>query len=162
MITKEQSWHEAFQRLKIEYGHADGMYQTRNDRALRRRDAPSATTSELEATSIIPTSTPTSTSAILNLTHEEANTTFSFPLGLGPSAPLTIGCKLCQTTGSAILTEGTFNLNLSNGDIQNGTVQLQMDDFSAHVELQITPELQGSMEYSLFSVPVFGFEVKSS
>ena len=169
MITKEQSWHEAFQSLNIEYGHTDGMYRTRTHRALHKGDIPSATTLDSQATSIIPTSTPTSTSAILNLNHQEANTTFSFPLGLGPSAPLAIGCKLCQTTGSATLSQGAFNLSLSGGNvtspldyIRNGTVQLQVDGFSAHIELQITPELQGSMSYSLFSVPVFGFEVRPS
>jgi hypothetical protein len=169
MITKEQSWHEAFQRLNIEYGHTNGTYQTRTHSALHRRDTPSATTLDWQATSIIPTSTPTSTSAILNLTHQEANTIFSFPLGLGPSAPLAIGCKLCQTTGSATLSHGTFNINLFGGDenspldyLQNGTIQLQVDGFSAHIELQITPELQGSMNYRLFSVPIFGFEVRPS
>lgn len=169
MTTKEQSWHEAFQRLKIEYGRTNGMYQTRNHGAMHKRDTPSATTLDWQATSIIPTSTPTSTSATLNLTHQEANTTFSFPLGLGPSAPLSIGCKLCSTTGSATLSEGAFNLSMSGGDvtspldyIQNGTIQLQVDGFSAHIELEVTPELQGSMEYSLFSVPIFGFEVRAS
>ncbi len=164
MTVKEQSWHEAFQTLRIEYGHTDGMY-----RALHRRDAPSATTLSWQATSIIPTSTPTSTSATLDLTHQEANTTFSFPLGLGPSAPLSIGCKLCDTTGSATLSQGAFNLSVPGGDvtspldyIQSGTIQLQVDGFSAHIELEITPELQGSMTYSLFSVPIFGFEVRSS
>ena len=170
MTTKEQSWHEAFQRLKIEYGHTNGMFQTRNHRTLHRRDTFSTTTSGWQATSIIPTSTPTSTSAILNLTHQEANTTFSFPPGLGPSAQLSIGCKLCETTGSATLSHGTFNLSAYGDDvatvasplnrIQNGTIQLQVDDFSAHIELEITPELQGSMSYSLFSVPIFGFEVR--
>jgi len=163
MTTKERSWHEAFQRLKIEFGHTNGMYQTRNHNALYRRDTPSATTS------IIPTSTPTSTSATLNLTHQEADTTFSFPPGLGPSAPLSIGCKLCDTTGSATLSQGEFDLSLPDGDgasplnfIQKGTIQLQVDGFSAHIELQITPELHGSMNYSLFSVPIFGFVVRSS
>ena len=169
LITKEQPWHVAFQRLNIEYGHANGMYQTRNSSALHRRDTPSATTLNWQATSIIPTSTPTSTSATLNLTHQQADTTFSFPFGLGPSAPLVIGCKLCQTTGSATLSHGTFNISLSGGDVtsplsylKNGTIQLQLDGFSAHIELQITPELQGNMNYSLFSVPIFGFEVRPS
>lgn len=70
-------------------------------------------------------------------------------------------------TGEVNFTEAGFKLNnLSSSNVQSpldyvslGTAQLEVSDFSAHIELDITPSLAGGVSFTLFSVPVFGIVV---
>jgi hypothetical protein len=130
-----------------------------------------STVSSFTRTTILPTSTPTATATILDLSHQQANTTFSLPLIQGPPLPLTIGCKLCQTAGHLLVNQTAFHIDISNPIsaknstplqyIQGGEVQLQLSNFSAYVELDITPSLSGGTSLTLFSVPIFGFAVST-
>lgn len=177
--VKEHLWSELPGEIAIEYGHTEVHHELRRHASLGERQEPSSTTASWSiATNLIPTGIPTETSSskVLNLTYESnPNSKFSFPLGLGPSAPVEIGCILCKTTGSLKVTHGKFafknisDINFIGNDftspldyITSGSLDLEMNDFTAHIDLQITPSLSGNLNYSLFPVPIFGFSVSAA
>jgi hypothetical protein len=174
--VEEKAWNEIPGEITIDYGHTEEHHELRRHENLNRRQSASPTTTTLSiSTELIPTASPTDTSStkVLNLAYEsKPDSTFSFPLGLGPSAPLEIGCKLCKTTGTLKIIRGNFTLtpvsdiNLIGSNItsprdyiRNGFMQLEMNDFTAHIDLQITPALKGNIDYTLYPVPVFAFSV---
>jgi hypothetical protein len=165
----EKPWHEAFRKFNIEYGYSNVYHKTRNQNVLghRKRAASSTPTTTLDLTSIIPTETPTRTLPMLNLAHKETDTTFSLPVQVGPPLPISLGCKRCETTGSMKLTYGSFNVDINSDNVASpqdyitgGMAKLEMNDFSAFIQLQIMPSLTGSLPYQLFSIPIYGFAVR--
>jgi hypothetical protein len=182
LSTKERKWSEAFGNYHISYGHSREAHHFRRHTLSKRSDNATATTDGLR-NATVPTDAPKATSGRLDLSFEETDSTFgSFPLGLGPSVPISVGCKHCKTTGSMTLTEGEFhfNTNIINdvgnlvGDlfskqdikpldvITGGYLSLEMDNFTAFVDLAVTPSLSGGFTYKLFDVPLFGFSVRHS
>jgi len=172
--VKNKKWSEVFTQFTIEYGQTEERHVLRRHESLFRRQSVATSTNNLaNYTTIIPSATPTATANILDLSHEEKDSTFSFPVEQGPKVPIEIGCKLCQTTGTLNFTQGKFSIaDLSNVTfmddnvtspmdwIQSGTVELEMNNFTAHLELQVTPTLKDELLYTLFSVPIFGFAVR--
>ncbi|TLD39213.1 putative gpi anchored protein [Venturia nashicola] len=174
--VEEKPWNVVPGKITIEYGHTAEHHELRRHAVLGKRQQASSTSSVPSiATSLIPSGTPTETSSskVLNLAYEsKPDTKFSFPPGLGPSAPLEIGCKLCKTTGNLKVTRGEFSL-ISMDDIDfigdnitspldyitSGSMDLELNDFTALVNLQITPSLSGDLNYTLYPVPIFGFSI---
>jgi hypothetical protein len=174
--VEEKPWNEIPGEITINYGHTEEHHELRRHASLGRRQATSPTTVvQSVSRSLIPTESPTetSTSKVLNLAYEsKPDSTFSFPPGLGPSAPVEIGCKLCKITGNLKVTQGEFKLinrtdiNIVGTNItspldyvKSGSMQLEMNDFSAHIDLDITPSFSGGLNYTLYPVPIFGFSV---
>lgn len=174
--VEEKPWNELPGETTIEYGHTSEQHELRRHAVFGKREqaSPTASVSSI-ATSLIPTGTPTATSAsnVLNLAYEsKPDSNFAFPLGLGPSAPIEIGCKLCKTTGSLKVTRGEFTIkSMSDIDfsgsnitspldyVTSGSMDLEMNNFTAYIELQVTPSLSGGLNYTLYPVPIFGFSV---
>ncbi|KAF2093999.1 hypothetical protein NA57DRAFT_81002 [Rhizodiscina lignyota] len=91
---------------------------------------------------------------------------------LRPHIPLTFSCKNCSTTGSMILTRGEFNFTnttelaeevLNNNDpvriFESGSIEMQINDFSAHIELETGLSKSFGQKINLFSAPLFGLDV---
>lgn len=87
---------------------------------------------------------------------------------------ISLGCNLCQVAGKAVLTQGEFNINnvseavdsvIDSSDIDisdvitSGTVQLALNDFSVHADLQLSLSQNGDTDYSLYQAPVLAIQV---
>ncbi|KIX09401.1 uncharacterized protein Z518_00480 [Rhinocladiella mackenziei CBS 650.93] len=181
---EENEWHQAFHHINLSFNHSPELHSFHRPRyhKLNRRqeqessESPSPTSSPLEltATSLIPsdTATATATSLSIDLSHGVQDVWFptSLPGGVQPlpSLPIAIGCKQCSTAGTLTLAQGEWDLlDVEDWtDVDNftdiislGYVQLVIEDLVAHVELQISPALEGEMSLPLFSIPVFGFAI---
>ncbi|KIW87165.1 uncharacterized protein Z519_12276 [Cladophialophora bantiana CBS 173.52] len=177
--TEKITWQEAFHDFHLRFGHTTEAYLPRNQpQHLIRRQAsvettPTSTSAPLAltATSLIPSdaSTATATALSINLTHGAQDTWF--PDTVHPTdaqIPIKIGCKECSTSGTLTLAQGEWSV-LSPADwfgaedlgniISAGNVQLGIEGFVAHVEIQIEPSLKGDMSLPLFTIPVFGFTI---
>lgn len=73
---------------------------------------------------------------------------------------LTVKCKSCSTQGAINIIQGSVTFNVTDPPttgldffdyIENGYVKLNVNNFSAHVELDST--IQGSTPLTLFSIP---------
>ena len=162
LSTKQTAWKHAFSNFRIEYGHCDEPYEL-------LRHGVSAYRRQATPTALIPTSSPTATTANLDLTSKAVNTTFALTNKDPNARGISLGCKNCTTTGHLSLTQGAFNLikredvrlNTNVFDIiSEGSVQLDMN-FTAYIELQASPYKTGSLTHPLFAVPLFGFRVCS-
>jgi hypothetical protein len=171
LSTEKKPWKYAFDRVKVEYGHCTESHQLRpHHEGLRRRQNPTSATSVPAGTAaslIIPTASPTATSVTFDLSHSESDSTFP----LEDEDSITIGCKLCKTTGSLELSQGDFeviglkDISITHPPsvldlITSGSISLEMNGFTAYVELQVSPYLSGDVTHTLFSVPVLGFSVR--
>lgn len=89
-----------------------------------------------------------------------------------PKIPLSLVCKNCSTTGELIVRRGEFNLTnitelaeeiLNENDpvriFDTGFVEMQVNGFSAHVELQNALSKSFPHSTTLFQQPLFGLEV---
>ncbi|OAL22751.1 hypothetical protein AYO22_06933 [Fonsecaea multimorphosa] len=114
-------------------------------------------------------SAATATSLSINLSHGVQDTWFpDTVLPTNAPLPIKIGCKDCSTNGTLSLLQGEWSV-LSTVDwfgaknltdiISAGNVQLGIEGFVAHVEIQIEPSLKGDMSLPLFTIPVFGFTI---
>lgn len=159
------------QSFAIEFGHSIEEHSLRRQGRKQPRAVASTTATTLPpltGNTLVPIAEPTETSITLDLSHDEVSSTFSFPAGLGPSVPLTVGCKECKTTGSMKLTQGSFHIDIPSNwtgltafdIIQSGFVSLELDDFSAYILLTATPSASLDFAYTLFNVPVVGFVVR--
>ncbi|KAF2807985.1 uncharacterized protein BDZ99DRAFT_500259 [Mytilinidion resinicola] len=188
---------EAFRTFEIEFGHTNEPHLfRRHDRVLRRESPSSATTESHAVQTVHTTSTrlhtltstitsapnitaipslvvpstaaSTATSAVIDLSFQELDTTFpTIPNNPLSQLPFTIGCKNCTTHGFLVLSSGkfTFDFNVLDGDggafdiIQAGTIELQLNSFFAHVELSSQPSHSAAFQHSLFTAPVVGFVI---
>ncbi len=138
----------------------------------RRQSSPTTASPSLESTSLIPSiPTATVTSLSINLAHGVEDTWFPSN-ALTDNAnpfPINIGCKNCSTSGTFNLAQGEWSVvdldDLLHVDsftdlISAGYVELSLQDFVAHVEIQIQPSLQGDISLPLFAIPIAGFEVR--
>jgi hypothetical protein len=176
--TSKVRWEEAFQSFSVDFGHSSEQHSLRGQNELQRRDvtsttvlSPSTTTApSFTETTLVPSGSPTASSVSLDLAFRSVDSTFEFPAGLGPSVPVKVGCKECKTTGSMILTQGSFDVvlpqNLTNFTafdyIQSGFVSLELDDFTASILLTATPSASTGFVHTLFNVPIAGFVVRDS
>ncbi|KAF2495717.1 hypothetical protein BU16DRAFT_618475 [Lophium mytilinum] len=188
---------EAFQTFEIEFGNTNEPHLFRRHDRVLRRESPFSTTTEshvdrtIHITStrlhtitstitsapnitsmssiVVPsTAASTATSAAINLSFQELDTTFpTIPNNPLSQLPFTIGCKNCTTNGFLVLSSGkfAFDFNVLDGDggpfdiIQAGTITLQLNDFFAHVELSSQPSHSAAFQHSLFTAPVVGFVI---
>ncbi|EXJ66174.1 uncharacterized protein A1O5_10790 [Cladophialophora psammophila CBS 110553] len=176
--TEKITWQEAFHDFHVKFGHTEAYLPRNQPQRLNRRQAsvettPTSTSAPLAltATSLIPSdaSTATATALSINLTHGVQDTWF--PDAVHPTdaqIPIKIGCKECSTSGTLTLAQGEWSV-LSPADwfgaenladiISAGNVQLGIEGFVAHVEIQIEPSLKGDLSLPLFTIPVFGFTI---
>ncbi|KIW27555.1 uncharacterized protein PV07_07283 [Cladophialophora immunda] len=177
--TEKTTLRDAFHNLHLKFGHTNEVHPlAKQPQRLDRRQSSEETTPtptsaplDLTATSLIPsdTSTATATSLSINLTHGVQDTWFPDTVpGTDAQLPIKIGCKECSTDGTLTLAQGEWSI-LSPFDwdgagdltdiISAGNVQLDIEGFVAHVEIQIEPSLKGDMSLTLFTIPVFGFTI---
>ncbi|KAF2195535.1 hypothetical protein K469DRAFT_722749 [Zopfia rhizophila CBS 207.26] len=201
----EAEFKKAFSRFDIDFGYTTEGHLLRhhsNFQKVRRQVqsssvAASATSSGISATRIasgsvsstitpapvpIPSNTTDDkTSASFNLAFQTLNSTFSTPELLGevvnvPQIPLKVGCKNCTTTGYILLTQGKFEIDITQTDlipdfingednrnilsvITAGEVTLQANSMTAHIELNAVPTQSGAFNFPLFELPVVGFAI---
>jgi hypothetical protein len=168
-LVEEVKWNEAFYDIHFSFGHTEEpleLYGNQRTIHQRRQDSTDPTSVEALASSLIPAEAdPSVTSVSIDLSHEGAGPDW-FPTikTTGPELPIDISCKDCQTKGNLQLSQGEWELDLSDlNDIDSfsdifkvGFVQFNIKDFVAHVELQIVPSIQGSTSLALFSLPIPG------
>jgi len=168
--VKEAIWHEAFHGIHINFGQTTEpleLYTDQRPSHERRQETATPTLAGPLASSLIPTDTAaTATSVSIDLSHEGDKENW-FP-EFKTSAlqfPIDIECKDCQTRGSLELTQGEWELldfadwaNVDNfTDIfRFGFVQFSLKEFFAHVELQLTPSIEGDQSFTFFSLPIPG------
>lgn len=185
LSTVKKSMKEAFNHFAIDYGHSQDHHELRRHQQQRRQaattQAPAASTAAtttstaLSRTSFLPSanaSVATLSSVALNLDYEAANTTFTMPPGVSFTAPFTLGCRECKTTGQLNLTQGGWEFDWPDVDeiteldsvadvFKAGWVQLAINNFSAYIELQASPAESGTLVLPLFTARTLGFKVGS-
>jgi len=133
--------------------------------------SPTTTSVDPTATSLIPSASSTATSLSINLTHGVEDAWFpSIPSGGDDTngIPLKLGCKNCSTSGTLTLTQGEWSFLDSDlwFEVENltdiidvGYIELSIQGFVAHLELQIEPDVKGELAVPLFVIPVAAFVV---
>ncbi|KAK5052047.1 hypothetical protein LTR84_002851 [Exophiala bonariae] len=168
-VVEEVKWNEAFYDIHFSFGHTEEpleLYGNQRKIRQRRQDSTNPTSAEALASSLIPAEAdPSVTSVSIDLSHEGAGPDW-FPTikTTSPELPIEISCKDCQTKGNLQLSQGEWELALSDLDdidsfsdiFKVGFVQFSIKDFLAHVELQIVPSVEGSTTLALFSLPIPG------
>lgn len=175
--VQETTWSRSFRSKKIEFGQSSDLHYLHKHDRLSRRQTESITASgevASAATSLIPTATPTVESVTFDLSNDQTDTTFSWPLGVeaGPQMPITVGCKKCTTKGQLILTQGAFDLtdfdelteqafdpDKDMDFIKSGFFELELNGFETSVLLKAGPSASLGFAIDLFTVPVYGFKV---
>lgn len=168
--VEEVRWHDAFHGFHISFGQTiEPLVQYTNQGRLHGRRQESATPTSVDSlvSSLIPSdSNPSATSVSIDLSHEgDAEDWFPGLKAPGPELPIAIDCKDCITKGSLELSQGEWEL-LDKDDLLRidsfseifklGFVRFNIKDFLAHVELQISPSIEGSSSFALFSLTVPG------
>ncbi|KAL9110476.1 MAG: hypothetical protein Q9227_005020 [Pyrenula ochraceoflavens] len=157
---------DAFDKIDIHFGTELQKNAIQKDMPLLKRqstpstDASSASaipSSDFPSTTVAPSSTPTSTSVhAYNFDETWRNTDIlppKFP-GIGSAIPLvpnlpaglTVGCAECSIKGSIDIVSGVINANSNGGNssedildfLQSGYIELAVNRFSAHIELDST------------------------
>lgn len=135
----------------------------------RQSDVPPTNVSDIPAP--VPTNTTTSTTSTADLSH--SLTDHQFDLGfVGNNLPLTFACKNCSTFGSMTLTRGEFKLanateiaeEAVDDDkpvqlLDSGSIEMQVNDFFAHIELESELAAVFSHGFNLFTLPIVGYQV---
>jgi hypothetical protein len=127
-----------------------------------------------ESTTQLVTSTttpkPTATALSVDLNHLADSSWLSDGISFIDESgfPFKLECKNCSTTGTLTLTQSDWKL-LPFDDwfeqdhlldiIQAGAVDLDIESFMVHLELEMQPSPRGRKELTLFSLPLFGFAV---
>lgn len=178
---KETTWRKAFPSKKVEFGLTPESHVLNNHARLFRRqeEEPTAASRAISvASTLVPTgsATPTVDSVTFDLSNDQTETTFSWPAGIqiGPSLPITVGCKKCTTKGQLILTQGeidltdidelteqVFDTDKELDFIKSGFFQLELNGFESSILLKASPSASLSFAFDLFTVPVLGFRVCS-
>jgi hypothetical protein len=118
--------------------------------------------------SVLASATASSISIDLNHGVEDAWFPGGPSLGDSSALPFKLGCKNCSTSGTVTLTQSEWQfldtsewINAQNltDVIDAGEIRLSIEEFVAHLELQMEPSLQGSITLPLIVIPVFAFIV---
>ncbi|EOD48854.1 putative gpi anchored protein [Neofusicoccum parvum UCRNP2] len=119
--------------------------------------------------SIIPTSADLPDSITIDLNKENWQEELSLKAAAEEVIPwashspvdITVECVDCHTKGSLVLSQGNWSFptlkSLQNNNtklINSGSNHIELQDFSAHIELRLTPTLSGSLSYELFAIPI--------
>ncbi|GME37442.1 gpi anchored protein [Neofusicoccum parvum] len=119
--------------------------------------------------SIIPTSTDLPDSITIDLNKENWQEELSLKAAAEEVIPWashspvdnTVECVDCHTKGSLVLSQRNWSFptlkSLQNNNtklINSGSIDIELQDFSAHIELRLTPTLSGSLSYELFAIPI--------
>ncbi|GME35035.1 gpi anchored protein [Neofusicoccum parvum] len=119
--------------------------------------------------SIIPTSTDLPDSITIDLNKENWQEELSLKAAAEEVIPwashspvdITVECVDCHTKGSLVLSQGNWSFptlkSLQNNNtklINSGSNHIELQVFSAHIELRLTPTLSGSLSYELFAIPI--------
>ena len=170
------SWRASFHSIDVDFGSRDENVHLERHDQLRKRAAATTTTASASASSssvafpLPPSTSPTSTSvkeaSIDKSWIDTAILPPSFP-GIdgaslhGPFVPqgITIKCKNCTLQGNVDLSHGVFTLtnNSTNSTesimdfYENGFVELAVNNFAAHIELEST--VAASESLYLYTAP---------
>lgn len=167
------SWEESFHHVRVHFRKADEDFEIEPFSPIKRRQAAASTpTSAAASTSILfptaPTTTPTNTEVHqASIDHSWIDTAIvppSFP-GVDSSSlnaanipiGLTMKCKKCSLEGTVDLTSANFSTGNSNDTteisylIEDGTLELAMNDFAAHMEFEST--LEASASTDIYTAP---------
>lgn len=168
--VNEVKWHDAFRGFRVSFGQTTEpleLYPNQRPLHERRQESATPTVEDSLASSLIPTDTAaTATSVSIDLSHEGDGENWFPEIGTaGPQLPIDIDCKDCLTRGSLELSQGEWEL-LDKEDWGNidsftdifkvGFVRFNLKEFFAHVELQVTPSIEGSQSFTFFSLAVPG------
>ena len=176
------SWRQCFHSININFGsHDDNAALKRHDHDLIKRQAtPTSKPAAAPAVSYppAPTLSPTSTKvAAASISTAWLGTTIlppTFPGAsfVGPDLPagLDVKCKNCSLQGSVSLSAGAINLDTNTTDdgpfevviddivnyFETGYVDLALDSFSAHIELESTVKPSASLVTYVAPFPDIG------
>jgi hypothetical protein len=182
LSVSKTTWRAAFDHVDISFGH------TKDDHIYRRHADFERIRNKRQNKVDIPADTPDDINTVtFDLSSELLNTTFpveAFLSGISgvvglPDVPLPIeiGCKRCTTSGQIALSQGAFNIDVSQIDlipdifeggddgkeisnvITGGFVELVATGVGARLELFARPPSSGSFEVALFQVPITGFTI---
>ncbi|KAI4644488.1 hypothetical protein J4E93_006393 [Alternaria ventricosa] len=182
LSVSKTTWRAAFDHVDISFGHTtdDHIYRRHSDFARIRNKRQNKVD--------IPADTPDDVNTVsFDLSSELLNTTFpveAFLSGIAglvgaPDVPLPIeiGCKRCATSGQIALSQGAFNIDLSQIDlipdifeggddgkeishvISGGFVELVATGVGATLDLFARPPSSGKFEIALFQLPIAGFTI---
>jgi hypothetical protein len=180
LSVSKTTWKAAFNHVDISFGHTadDHLYRRHSDFARLRHKRQNKVD--------IPADTPEDVNTVaFDLSSELLNTVFdvgSFLSAIPGGAPLAavpieIGCKRCTTSGQIALTQGAFNIDISQIDlipdifeggddgkeitsvITGGFIELVATGVGARLELFARPPSSGGFEVSLFQIPIAGFVI---
>ena len=182
LSVSKTTWRAAFDHVDISFGHTtdDHIYRRHSDFARIRNKRQNKVD--------IPADTPDDVNTVsFDLSSELLDTTFpveAFLSGIAglvgaPDVPLPIeiGCKRCATTGQIALSQGAFNIDLSQIDlipdifeggddgkeishvISGGFVELVATGVGATLDLFARPPSSGKFEVALFQLPIAGFTI---
>ncbi|KAF1993496.1 hypothetical protein P154DRAFT_582733 [Amniculicola lignicola CBS 123094] len=175
--VQRTTWLKAYRTRKVEFGRTlDPHHLYEHHRLAGRQDATATNNVVLAASSLVPAAgtTPTAESVSFDLNDEQTDTTFEWPEGseLGPTSPITVGCKQCTTKGQLALTQGEIDLSsldeivdqARSGEdldmIKSGFFQLDLSGFESSILLKASPSGNVKFAKDLFTVPVFGFSIR--
>ncbi|KAI4945203.1 hypothetical protein J4E91_008181 [Alternaria rosae] len=182
LSVSKTTWRAAFDHVDISFGHTidDHIYRRHSDFARIRNKRQNKVD--------IPADTPDDVNTVsFDLSSELLDTTFpveAFLSGIAglvgaPDVPLPIeiGCKRCATSGQIALSQGAFNIDLSQIDlipdifeggddgkeishvISGGFVELVATGVGATLDLFARPPSSGKFEVTLFQLPIAGFTI---
>ncbi|KEF60442.1 uncharacterized protein A1O9_02003 [Exophiala aquamarina CBS 119918] len=170
LSVSQVKWHDAFHGFRVSFGRITEpleLYSHQRPMHEKRQESATTTAADPLASSLIPSGpVATATAVSIDLSHEGDGGNW-FP-ELKTSAlqlPIDIDCKDCLTKGSLELSQGEWELLdaadwLDAGSFTDifkvGFVRFNLKDFFAHVELQVTPSIEGSESFVFFSLTVPG------
>ncbi|KIW76187.1 hypothetical protein Z517_10933 [Fonsecaea pedrosoi CBS 271.37] len=119
--TEKVTWQDAFHNFHLKFGHINEPHppaqqpQHLDRRQISDETTPTSTSAPLDltATSLIPTdaSTATSTSLAIDLSHGVQDSWFPDTVqSTGTQLPIKIGCKECSTNGTLSLAQGEWSI----------------------------------------------------
>ncbi|KAF2648810.1 hypothetical protein K491DRAFT_612001 [Lophiostoma macrostomum CBS 122681] len=186
LSVEQSTWKAAFSNLDIDFGYTNDHHFYRRHADFSRVRRRQAATSVSVGSVPIPTDVPqnqTATSFDLNL--DFSNKTFDPSELLGnftnvvsiPDLPVEVTCTTCSTKGTIEISQGEIQIDMSQIDlipdaleggddgkdllnvITGGFFQLTANGVGAHIELAITPKVNGKYAFQLPGFPLLGFEI---
>jgi hypothetical protein len=161
---------DVYKKMSVEYGYSDESYVLRKnqftaDKEKRRYSySPTWTAPAFTSYPATPTGTAVADHGEVDLSWESTSE-FTLPSVVTDHLrfALNVGCNECKQTGKAIFTQGKFDIDfdfdwsdLSFSVIQNGWVQLDIKDYSLHMDMFAIPQGQVYFSYPIVEIPFPG------
>ena len=182
LTVSQSTWKSVFSTLNIDFGYTSDnhLFRRHADFTRVRRRAAATITSVSVGSVPVPTTVPNNqTSTTFDLNADFSNHTFSASDLLGnftdvaggniPDLPVSVTCTTCTTSGTIVITQGNIQVDTSQLDIfdggnpadliTGGFFELQANGVGAHIELSVTPNVNGKATFGLPGFPILGFEI---